>query len=29
MLEEFHGQRTLAGYSPSDCKEPDMTEWLN
>ena len=21
-----HGQRSLAGYSPGDCKEPDMTE---
>ena len=21
-----HGQRSLAGYSPWDCKEPDMTE---
>ena len=25
---EFHGQRTLAGYSPRCCKELDMTEWL-
>ena len=25
---EFHGQRSLAGYSPSDCKELDMTEQL-
>ena len=24
-----HGQRTLAGYSPWDCKESEMTEWLN
>ena len=23
---EFHGQRSLAGYSPWDCKESDMTE---
>ena len=23
---EFHGQRNLAGYSPWDCKESDMTE---
>ena len=22
----FHGQRSLAGYSPWDCKESDMTE---
>ena len=23
---ESHGQRSLAGYSPWDCKESDMTE---
>ena len=23
---EFHGQRSLAGYSPLVCKELDMTE---
>ena len=23
---EFHGQRSLAGYSPWGCKESDMTE---
>ena len=23
-----HGQRSLAGYSPWDCKESDMIEWL-
>ena len=23
---EFHGQRSLVGYSPQDCKEWDMTE---
>ena len=23
---EIHGQRSLAGYSPQDCKESDMTE---
>ena len=23
---EFHGQRSLAGYSPWDCEELDMTE---
>ena len=26
---EFHGQRSLAGYSPWGCKESDMTEWLS
>ena len=26
---EFHGQRSLAGYSPWDCRESDMTEWLS
>ena len=25
---EFHGQRSLAGYSPWGCRELDMTEWL-
>ena len=25
---EFHGQRSLAGYSPWSCKELDMTEQL-
>ena len=25
---EFHGQRSLAGYSPGGCKESDTTEWL-
>ena len=25
---EFHGQRSLAGYSPCVLKESDMTEWL-
>ena len=25
---EFHGQRSLAGYSPWDCKELDVTEGL-
>ena len=24
-----HGQRSLEGYSPRDCKELDMTERLN
>ena len=26
FLENPHGQRNLAGYSPWDCKESDMTE---
>ena len=26
---EFHGQRSLAGYSPWSCKESNMTEWLS
>ena len=26
---EFHGQRSLAGYSPWDHKESDMTEQLS
>ena len=26
---EFHGQRSLVGYSPWDHKESDTTEWLN
>ena len=25
---EFHGQRSLEGYSPWGCKESHMTEWL-
>jgi len=24
---KFHGQRSLAGYSPQSCKESDMTEY--
>ena len=28
LPEEFHGQRSLAGYSPWGRKESDMTEWL-
>ena len=28
-LEEFHGQRNLADYSPWGCKELDMTEQLS
>jgi len=26
---EFHGQRSLAGYSPWGCKESDTTEQLS
>ena len=26
---KFHGQRSLAGYSPWDPKELDMTEWMS
>ena len=25
---EFHGQRSLVGYSPWGCKELDTTEWI-
>ena len=25
--EKSYGQRSLADYSPWDCKESDMTEW--
>ena len=28
-LENPHGQRSLAGYSPGGCKELDMTEQLS
>ena len=28
-LENPHGQRSLAGYSPWGCKECDNTEWLS
>ena len=28
LPEEFHGQRSLAGYCPRGCKESDMTEQL-
>ena len=28
-LENPHGQRSLLGYSPWDCKELDMTERLS
>ena len=26
---EFHGQRSLVGYSPWGCKESDTTELIN
>ena len=26
LLGKFHGQRSLAGYSPRGCRELDMTE---
>ena len=29
LHREFHGQRSLVGYSPWDCKETDTTEWLS
>ena len=29
LPEEFHGQSSLAGYSPWGCKESDMTERLS
>ena len=29
LLEKFHGQRSLAGYSPWGRKESDMTETLS
>ena len=28
LPEEFHGQRSLAGFSPQGCTELDMTEQL-
>ena len=28
LYGEFHGQRSLVGYSPWGLKELDMTEWL-
>ena len=28
LPREFHGQRSLAGYSPWDCKESDTAERL-
>ena len=29
LPEKFHGLRSLAGYSPWNCKELDMAKWLN
>ena len=29
LPEKSHGERSLVGYSPVDCKELDMTEQLN
>ena len=29
LLGELHGERSLVGYSPWDCKESDMTERLS
>ena len=29
LPREFHGQRSLAGYSPWDHKELDTAEWLS
>ena len=29
LPEEFHGQRSLSGYSPWDHKESDAAEWLH
>ena len=28
LSAEFHGQRSLASYSPEGHKESDMTDWL-
>ena len=28
LCRKFHGQRSLVGYSPGGCKEPDMTEHM-
>ena len=28
LAGEFHGQKSLVGYSPQGCKESDMTEQL-
>ena len=29
LAGEFHGQRSLAGYSPYSCKDLDMTDQLS
>ena len=29
LLEKFHGQRSLVGYSPKDHRDLDMTEQLS
>ena len=29
LPRKFHGQNSLAGYSPWGCKEVNMSEWLN
>ena len=29
LSSKSHGQRSLAGYRPRDCKESDITEWLS
>ena len=29
LPREFHGQRSLVGYSPWGHKDLDMTEWLH
>ena len=29
LLREFHGQRSLVGYSPWDRKESDTTDWIS
>ena len=29
LPRKFHGQRSLEGYSPWDCKESDMTEYTH
>ena len=29
LPRKFHEQRSLAGYSPWDCKESDTAEWLS
>ena len=29
MPGKYHGQRSLVGYTPWDCKRSDTTEWLH